>query len=106
MSAFGFALRQLKSFFDDVEWESMSCVLMGREWPNLGGLAPCYMQRPPTYQDPFFPCSCQKKTRHIIHYSSSCHGKHLRGDIAMVIVKFRYALHSLSHPTMTSGHLG
>ena len=42
-----------------------------------------------TYQDPFFPCSCQKKNRHSIHYSSSCQGKHLIGDIAMVIVKFR-----------------
>ena len=56
----------------------------------------------------------EKKNRHSIHYSSSCRGKHLIGDIAMVIVKFRprwphtwrYALHSLSRPTMTSGRLG
>ena len=28
---------------------------MGQEWPNLGGLAPHYKQRPPIYRDPFFP---------------------------------------------------
>ena len=33
----------------------MSCVRVGREWPNLGGLAPRHTQRPPTYGDPFFP---------------------------------------------------
>ena len=27
---------------------------MGREWRNLGGLAPRRTQRPPTYRDPFF----------------------------------------------------
>ena len=62
-----------------------------------------------------FPRPCQKKkNRHSIHYSSSCRGKHLIGGIAMVIVKFRprwphtqrYALHSMSHFTMTSGRLG
>ena len=66
------------------------------------------------YQDPFFPHPCKKKNQHSIHYSSSCRGKHLIGDIAMVIVKFcprwphtwRYALHSLLSPTTTSGHLG
>ena len=36
-----------------------------------------------------FPRPCQKKNRYSIHYSSSCRGKHLIGDIAMVIVKFR-----------------
>ena len=54
------------------------------------------------------------KNRHSIHYSSSYRGKHLIGNIAMVIVKFRprwphtrrYAFHSLSNPTMTSGRLG
>ena len=35
---------------------------MGREWQNLGGLAPRHTQRPPTYRDPFFPRPCQKKT--------------------------------------------
>ena len=94
----------------------MSYVRMGREWPNLSGLAPHHTQLPPTYRDPFFPCPCQKapKDRHSIHYSSSCRGKHLRGDIAMVIVKsrprwphtWRYALRSLSRLTMTSGRLG
>ena len=39
----------------------MSCVRVGREWPNLGGLAPRHTQRPPTYGDPFFPRPCQKK---------------------------------------------
>ena len=46
--------------------------------------------------------------------ASSYRGKHLIGDITMVILKFRprwphtwrYALHSLSRPTMTSGHQG
>ena len=33
-----------------------------------------------------FPRSCQKKNRYSIHYSSNCRGKHLIGDIAMVIV--------------------
>ena len=78
-------------------------MYVGREWPNLGGLAPRHTQRPPTYRDPFFHRPCQKKNRHSIHYSSSCRGKHLIGDIAMVIVKFRprwshtrrYALHFL-----------
>ena len=55
------------------------------------------------------------KNRHSIHFSSSCRGKHLiLHDFAMVIVKFRlrwpltwrYALHSLLRPTMTSGRLG
>ena len=71
---------------------------MGREWPNLGELAPRHTQRPPTYRDPFFPRPCQKKkNRHSIHYSSSCRGKHLIGDIAMVMVKFRPRwLHSLA----------
>ena len=91
----------------------------GNEWPNLGGQAPRHTQRPRTYRDPFFPRPCQKvtaKNRHSIHYSSSCRGKHLIGNIAMVIVKFRprwphtwryvYIFHSLSHPTMTSGRLG
>ena len=100
--------------FNDVEGGSISCGRMGRKWPNLGGLALRHTQRPPTYQDPFFPHPCKKKNQHSIHYSSSCRGKHLIGDIAMVIVKFRprwphtwrYALHSLSSPTTTSGHLG
>ena len=54
------------------------------------------------------------KHRHSIHYPGSCRGKHLIGNIAMLIVKFRprwphtwrYGFHSLSHPTMTSGRLG
>ena len=78
----------------------MSCVLIGREWPNLGGLAPRHMQRPLTYQDPFFPCSCQKKNRHSIHYSSSCQGKHLIGDIAMVIDKSSFAAHLAVRPAL------
>ena len=35
---------------------------MGREWPNLGGLAPPHTQRPPTCRDPFFPRPDRKKT--------------------------------------------
>ena len=83
---------------------------------TVGGLALRHTQRPPTYRDPFFPRPCQKVTEKPTQYSysSSCQGKHLIGNIAMVIVKFRprwphtwrYALHSLSHPTMTSGRLG
>ena len=62
MSAFGVAFRQLKSFSgNDVEGESISCVLMAREWPNLGGLAPRHTQRLPTYRDPFFPRPARKK---------------------------------------------
>ena len=53
------------------------------------------------------------KNRHSIHYSGSSREKHLIGNIAIVIVKFRprwphtwrFALHSLSRPTMTSGRL-
>ena len=57
---------------------------------TVGGQAPRHTQRPPTYRDPFFPRPCQKKkNRHSIHYSSSCRGKHLIDDIAMVIVKSR-----------------
>ena len=37
----------------------------------------------------FFLARAGKKNRHSIHYSSSCRGKHLIGDTAMVIVKFR-----------------
>ena len=48
---------------------STSCVRMGREWPNLGGLAPRHMQRPPTSRDPFFPCPCQKVTEKPTQYS-------------------------------------
>ena len=48
---------------------SISCVRMGREWPNLGGLAPHYTQRPPTYRDPFFPRPCQKVTEKPTQYS-------------------------------------
>ena len=113
MSAFSVAFRQLKSFSMMSRGGSISCVRMGREWSNLGGLAPRHTQRPPNCRDPFFPRPCQKKNRRSIHYSSSCPGRHLIGDIAMVIVKFRprwphtqrYAFHSLSRPTMTSGHL-
>ena len=36
-----------------------------------------------------FSSPFQKKNRHSIHYSSRCRGKHLIGDIAIVIVKFR-----------------
>ena len=89
---------------------------MGREWPNLGGLAPRHTQRPPTYRDPFFPRPCQKVTEKLTQYSysSSCRGKHLIGNTAMDIVKFRprwphtwrYAHHSLLCPIMTSGCLG
>ena len=49
--------------FNDVEGGSISCVRIGREWPNLGGLAPRHTQRPPTYGDPFFPRPCQKKKK-------------------------------------------
>ena len=96
--------------FNDVEGKSISCILKGREWPNLGVLAPRHTQRPQTYRHPFFPRPCQKKKKqnktkkqqHSIHYSSSCRRKHFIGDVAMVIVKFRprwphtqrYALHS------------
>ena len=38
-----------------------SRVRIGREWSNLGGLAPRHTQRPPTYGDPFFTRPCQKK---------------------------------------------
>ena len=41
----------------------MSCVRVGREWPNLGGLAPRHTQKPPTYRDPFFPRPPQNVTR-------------------------------------------
>ena len=58
---------------------------------TVGGLAPRHTQIPPTYRDPFFPCPCQKVTEKPSQYSysSSCRGKHLIGNIAMVIVKFR-----------------
>ena len=93
----------------------------GKHKANLGGLAPRHRQRPPTYRDPFFPLlvpESQWKNLHSIHYSSRCPEKYIYmysiGDIAMLIVKFRprwphtwrYALHSLSRPTMTSGRLG
>ena len=112
MSAIGVAFRQLKPF--------QRC-LGGKHKANQGGLAPRHRQRPPTYRDPFFPSLVPEshcKNRHSIHYSSSCPKKYIYmysiGDTAMVIVKFRlrwphtwrYALHSLSRPTMTSGRLG
>ena len=90
--------------------------------PSFGGWVRAHFpeQRlviePTTYRDQFFLARARKspKNRHSIHYSSSFREKHLIGDIAMVIVKFRprwphtwrYALHSLSRPTMTSGRLG
>ena len=63
------------------------------------------------YRDPFFPRPCQKVTEQTTQYSLL---QQLIGNIAMVIVKFRprwphtwrYAFHSLSRPTMTSGRLG
>ena len=112
MSAIGVAFRQLKPF--------QRCR-GGKHKANQGGLAPRHRQRPPTYRDPFFPSLVPEshcKNRHSIHYSSSCPKKYIYmysiGDTAMVIVKFRlrwphtwrYALHSLSRPTMTSGRLG
>ena len=94
---------------------SISCVRMGQEWPNLGGLAPVIRKDHRLIGIHFFLAHARKspKNRHNILYSSSCQGKHLIGNIAMVIVKFRprwlhtlrYALHSLSRPTMTSGRL-
>ena len=61
----------------------------GAGMPNLGGLAPRHTQRSPTCIGiHFFLARARKspKNRHSIHYSSSCRGKHLIGDIAMVIV--------------------
>ena len=55
--------------FNDVKLGSIICVHMGREWPNLGGLAPHHTQRPPTYWDPFFPCPCQKVIEKPTQYS-------------------------------------
>ena len=92
-------------------------LCMGREWPHLGGLvAPRNTKDHRLIGIHFFLARARKspKNRHSIHYSSSCRGKHLIGDSAMVIVKFpprwphtwRYALHALSRPTMTSGRLG
>ena len=96
------------------------CIHMEREWPNLGGWHPVIIIRK-DYRligIHFFLARARKspKNRHSIHfmYSSSSREKHLIGNIAMVIVKFRprwphtwrYALHSLSRPTMTSGRLG
>ena len=64
----------------------------------------------------FFLARARKlpKNPHSIHYPSSCRGKQLIGSISMVIVQFRprwphtwrYAFHSVSRPTMTSGRLG
>ena len=71
MSAFGVAFRQLKSFSgNDVEGESISCVRMEQEWPNLGGYqAPRHTQRPPTYRDPRCPRLCQKVAENPTQYS-------------------------------------
>ena len=86
-------------------------MYVGREWPNLGGLAPRHTQRPPIYRDPLFPRPCQKKKPTQYSLLQQMPRKTLIGDIAMVIVKFRprwphiYALHSLSRPTMTAGRL-
>ena len=103
----------------NAEGGSISCVRIGREWPDLGGLAPRHTQRPPTYRDPFFPRPCQKVTEKPTQYSLLQQLPRKTFDnyntcIAMVVVKFRprwphtwrYALHSLSRPTMTSGSLG
>ena len=59
---------------------------------TVGGLAPRQTQRPLTYRDPFFPRPCQKVTEKPTQfsYSSSCRGKQLIGNTAMVIVKFRH----------------
>ena len=63
--------RPLVSLSDNlnVEGGSISCVRKGREWPNLGGLAPRHTQRPPTYRDSFFPRPCQKVTEKLTLYS-------------------------------------
>ena len=102
--------------FNDVELGSISCVHMGKEWPNLGGLAPRHIQRPPTYRDPFFPRPCQKITEKLTQYSLLqqlprktfdrwyCHAH------SQVSPRWphtwRYALQSLLRPTMTSGWIG
>ena len=108
MSAFGI-------LFNDVEvgrgGGGISFVGMGREWPNLGGWHPDIRKDHRLYRDPFFPRPCQKVTEQTTQYSLL---QQLIGNIAMVIVKFRprwphtwrYAFHSLSRPTMTSGRLG
>ena len=67
----------------------ISCVRIGQEWPNLGGLAPRHTQRPPTYGDPFFPRPCQKKKPTQYSLLQQMPRKTLIGDITMVIVKFR-----------------
>ena len=69
MSAFSVTFRQLESFSTMSSGGSISCVRMGWEWPNLGGLAPHHTQRPPTYRDPFFPRPCQKVTEKPTQYS-------------------------------------
>ena len=88
----------------------------GREWRNLVGLHPVIRKDHWLIGIHFSLARARKspKNRHSILYSSSCQGKHLIGDIAMVIVKFRprwphtwrNALHSLSRKTVTSGRKG
>ena len=97
----------------NVKRGSISCVRMVGGWPNLGELALRHTQRPGSI---FFPCPCQKDTEKPTQHSllQQLPRKHLIGDIAMVIVKlrlrwphtWRYALNSLSSPTMTSGPSG
>ena len=89
---------------------------MGREWPNLGGLARLsYAKTADLLGSIFFVARARTslKNRHSIHYSSSCRGKHfILGDIAMVIVLVgRPRDGTPSTPcctslTMTSGRLG
>ena len=91
---------------------------MGREWPNLGGLALRHNAKTTDLSGSIFSSPMQEKKTNTVFITPAAAEenieKHLIGDIAMVIVKFRprwphtwrYALHSLSSPTTTSGHVG
>ena len=101
------AFRALKiNLFHDVEW-SVSCVHMGREWPDLGGLALCHMQRSPTRRDPYLSLPVLGSHRKTDTAFITLLRKTLIGDI---IATSSLAAHlavcplSLSCPTTTSGH--
>ena len=69
---------------------SISRVRMGREWPNLGGLAPHHTQRPPIYRDSFFsspvPEGHLKTDTAFITPAAAEENILIVGDFAMVIV--------------------
>ena len=89
MSVFSVAFRQLKSFSTMSRGKHKLCTYWAGMAKSRWAGTPSYIKTT-DLSISIFSSPVPEKNQHstCIHYSSSCRGKHLIGDIAMVIVKF------------------